>query len=49
MCDLNLVIRIYETKLRTHLQNNQLVFKKKKNQDEKTKKAERYKGQYWIN
>ena len=23
--------------------------KKKKNQDEKTKKAERYKGQYWIN
>lgn len=30
MCDLNLVIRIYETKLRTHLQNNQLVFKKKK-------------------
>ena len=30
MCDLNLVIRIYETKFRTHLQNNQLVFFQKK-------------------
>lgn len=43
--DLQSPVRIYETKLRTHLPHNQLVLKKKK-QDEKTKKAERYKGQY---
>ena len=37
MCDLNLVIRIYETKLRTHLQNNQLVFFQKKQTKKKIK------------
>ena len=42
MCDLNLVRRIYETKLRTHLQNNQLVFKKKKKKI-KMKKQKRLK------
>lgn len=41
MCDLNLVVRIYETKLRTHLQNNQLVFFQKKKKKIKMKKQKR--------
>lgn len=38
MCDLNLVIRIYEPKLRTHLPHNQLVLKKKKIKMKKQKR-----------